>query len=153
MNVNLAAILPQLLPRAIDWAEARSDEILRTGEPLSDLGVRLAQSVGVVCPEKVRISSVTALPLPDDPELQSVALDVGLLGSGMVGLTLGYGIYICEGHFSNRLVSHECRHVYQYETAGSIRDFLPRYLQQIAEVGYENAPFEVDARNHETYVA
>jgi hypothetical protein len=67
----------------------------------------------------------------------------------MVGLTLGHGIYVCDGHFSNRLISHECRHVHQYEEAGSIRAFLPLYLQQIAEYGYEGAPYEVDARDHE----
>jgi hypothetical protein len=48
-----------------------------------------------------------------------------------------------------RLVSHECRHVYQYETHGSIAAFLPIYLLQIATVGYVNAPFEQDARAHE----
>lgn len=149
MNLDLAAVLPQLLPRAIAWAEARSREIIESGLALSDVGFRLATAVGVRAPEKIRIQTVAALPLPDDPELRSVALATGLLGPGMVGVTLGYGIYICEGHLSNRLISHECRHVYQYEAAGSIGEFLPLYLQQIAEYGYENSPFEVDARNHE----
>ena len=67
----------------------------------------------------------------------------------MVGLTLGYSIFIVRGHMSPRLLSHECRHVYQYETAGSISAFLPVYLQQIATVGYQSAPFEQDARAHE----
>ncbi len=153
MNSDLEAILPHLLPSAIQWAEEKSQEIMRTGAPLSELGLCLARSVGVVNPEKIRISTVSSLPLPDDPELRTVALSAGLLGPGMVGLTLGYGIYICDGHFSNRLISHECRHVYQYETAGSIQDFLPLYLQQIAEFGYERAPYEVDARSHEVDVA
>lgn len=149
MNLDLAAVLPQLLPRAIAWAEARSSEILEKGFALSESGVRLARAVGVNAPEKIRLQTVPVLPLPDDPELQSVALATGLLGPGMVGVTLGYGIYVCEGHLSNRLISHECRHVYQYEAAGSIGDFLPLYLQQIAECGYDDAPFEIDARNHE----
>jgi hypothetical protein len=153
MKLQLATLLPQLLPPAIEWAEARSREILETGMPLSDTGIVLARAVGVVHPEKIRVSTVTALPMPDDLELRSLALDAGLLGPGMVGLTLGYGIYLCDGYFSDRLVSHECRHVYQYECAGSIGEFLPQYLQQIAEFGYENAPYEVDARNHEIDVA
>ncbi len=70
----------------------------------------------------------------------------------MVGLTLGHCIYICLGHNSNRLLSHECRHVHQYEIAGSIATYLPNYLQQIVDFGYEDAPFEVDARAHETDV-
>jgi hypothetical protein len=39
--------------------------------------------------------------------------------------------------------------VHQYERAGSIAAFLPVYLQQIVELGYNNAPFEIDARSHE----
>ncbi len=100
-------------------------------------------------PELVRVSEVDAVPIPDDPQLREAALTAGFLGPGTIGLTLGYGIYIVRGHRSNRLVSHECRHVYQYEAAGSIRAFLPRYLEQVLSVGYAAAPFEVDARQHE----
>ena len=84
---------------------------------------------------------------------RAVALETGLLGEGMIGVTFGYGIYVCEGHVDNRLISHECRHVYQYESAGSIESFLPVYLHQIATIGYNNAPLEVDARAHELDVA
>lgn len=149
MDTGLVALLPRVLPRAIEWAEGRSRDILDAGMPLPEAGMVLARAVGVVHPERIRISVVTALPLPEDHELRAVALDAGLLGPGMVGVTLGYGIYLCDGHFSNRLISHECRHVQQYEAAGSISDFLPLYLRQIAEFGYANAPYEVDARNHE----
>jgi hypothetical protein len=149
MNLDLASILPQLLPKAIEWAETRSGEILSTGRALSEVEISLAQAVGVTKPECIRVSFVPALPLPDDPELRDAALQTGLLGPGMVGLTLGHGIYVCDGHISNRLISHECRHVYQYETAGSIRDYLPLYLQQIVTFGYHEAPFEADARAHE----
>jgi hypothetical protein len=54
-----------------------------------------------------------------------------------------------KGQGSNRLISHECRHVHQYEVAGSIAGFLPLYLQQIVSYGYEQAPYEIDAREHE----
>ena len=81
--------------------------------------------------------------------LQAAATQAGLLGPGMVGLTLGHSIFICKGHRTRRLVSHELRHVYQYEQHGSIAGFLPVYLSQVLEVGYQNAPFECDARAHE----
>ena len=68
----------------------------------------------------------------------------------MIGLTLGYAVLICRGHESRpRLLSHEFRHVYQYEAAGSIAAFLPAYLEQIVAFGYFNAPLEADARTHE----
>ena len=73
----------------------------------------------------------------------------GLLSPNIDGLTLGHGIYIRHGQASNRLLSHEFRHVYQYEQAGSIAAFLSVYLQQILTVGYQLAPLEIDAREHE----
>lgn len=149
MSFDLADVLPQLLPRAIDWAEERSEEILSGGVPLSREGLDIARAVGVLHPERIRIRLVSELPLPDDPELRYAALESGILGPGMVGLTLGHGIYICRDHQSSRLLAHECRHVHQYEIAGSIGTYLPQYLEQIAEFGYHDAPFEVDARNHE----
>lgn len=142
-------ILAQILPKAIAWAEARSSEILASGVPLSDFGRRLAHLAGVNQPERVRVAEVATMPLPDDPQLREATLAAGLLGPDTIGLTLGYGIYIKAGRSSNRLLSHECRHVYQYEEAGSIAAFLPLYLEQILSVGYTAAPFEVDARAHE----
>lgn len=109
----------------------------------------LARQVGVANPEKIRLAFVTHLPLPTDPMLRQAVLATGLLCPNMIGLTLGYGIYICNGHNSARLLSHECRHVHQYERAESIATYLPKYLQQIVEFGYTDAPYEVDARAHE----
>jgi hypothetical protein len=64
-------------------------------------------------------------------------------------MTLGYGIMIVGERASRRLLSHELRHVHQYEDAGSIAAYIPRYLGQIVDVGYFDAPFERDARAHE----
>jgi hypothetical protein len=146
---DLAAALPRLLPKAIAWAEARSTEITMSGVPLTDLELRIAHLVGVQQPERVRILQVREIPQPEDPELRQAVAATGFIGPRTIGLTLGYGIYIAAGHSTHRLVSHECRHVYQYEVAGSIRTFLPIYLQQIASVGYAAAPLEMDARAHE----
>lgn len=149
MANGLLSILPQLLPKAIDWAEKRSAEICSSGVALTEREKRIAMAVGVTNPEKIRISIVSSMPIPDDPMLQKVAIETGLLGPDTAGLTLGYGIYILADHKTNELLSHECRHVYQYETFGSIGEFMPIYLQQIAQDGYEDAPLEVDARQHE----
>jgi hypothetical protein len=149
MTFDLASALPLLTPKAIAWAEQRASEILAAGEQLTEQGLTLARRVGVVNPEKIRLLFVTQLPLPTDPMLREAALQTGLLGPNMIGLTLGHGIYICNGHNSPRLFLHECRHVHQYEQAGSIAAYLPQYLQQIVQFGYANAPYEVDARAHE----
>jgi len=109
----------------------------------------MARRVGVSQPQLVRVEMVSSLPLPEDATLRSAALEAGLLGGGMAGLTLGHSIFIRRGHKDRRLLSHELRHVHQYEQHGSIAAFLRVYLSQIVEVGYANAPLEVDARAHE----
>jgi len=153
MSSGLQELLPMLVPKAIEWANARSREILDSGTPLTEAELQLAILVGVSSPEKVRILNVSSIPLPDDPQLRSVALQTGLFGPGTVGLTLGHGIYLRDDSRISRLIRHECRHVHQYEQAGSIDKFLPVYLQQIAEYGYTRSPLELDAIRHEVFAA
>ena len=142
--------MPKLLPRAIAWAEERAAKAAEAGAPLNASELEIAREVGVARPELVRVEMVgDSLPMPDDPTLREAATQAGLLGPGMIGLTLGYAIFICRGHKTRRLLSHELRHVHQYEQHGSIAGFLPAYLEQVIEVGYHNAPFERDARAHE----
>ena len=148
---DLQHIIPMLVPTAIAWAEARSVEIQSAGAPLDMDTIELASKIGVAKPERVRIVYVDRVPLPEDPSLRSTAIATGLLGADTAGLTLGYGIYICGRYFDRRLLSHELRHVYQYEQAGGIAAFLQVYLMQIADFGYDLAPIEVDARAHELY--
>ena len=147
MDPRLA--IPSLVPLAIEWAQATCAAAAESGLPLNDEGARLARRVGVRFPERIRVAVVDALPLPPDAELRQAALDHGLLGPSSAGLTLGHTVFVRRGVESRRLLSHEFRHVFQYEEAGSIAAFLPRYLGQIAEYGYDNAPLEIDAREHE----
>lgn len=149
MNLNLPSLLPQLLPNAIVWAESQSLHVTEVGEALTESGLALARSVGVQHPELIRVKLVEQFPLPTEALLQQAALQTGLLGPTKAGFTLGYSIFVRKGHLTHRLLSHECRHVYQYELAGGIASFLPVYLLQIVTVGYDDAPLEVDARAHE----
>jgi hypothetical protein len=148
--VDLRDELPKLLPRAIAWAQDRARNAAALGTPLTAPEQEIAREVGVARPELVRVEMVgERLPMPDDPALREAAVQAGLLAPGMVGLTLGYSIFICRGHKTRRLLSHELRHVHQYEQHGLIAGFLPIYLRQVIEVGYRDAPFERDAREHE----
>jgi hypothetical protein len=147
--MDLRAALPHLLPLAIEWAEKRSSEIRANGAALTDEYSAVARAVGVARTELVRVMFTPALPLPEHPLLRQAAIQTGLLGPSMVGLTLGYGVLVVNGHASRRLLSHELRHVHQYEAAGSIAAYLPVYLKQIVDFGYANAPLERDARGHE----
>ena len=95
MSIDLQALLPQPLPVAIAWAEEQAAYAAQMGQSLSTVGLSLARDVGVQRPELVRVKIVDRLPLPADPVLQQAALQTGLLGPTMVGLTLGHGIFLC----------------------------------------------------------
>ena len=146
---DLREMLPTLIPLAVEWAERVSAQALTTGTPLTVDEAEVARRVGVTAPEAVRIAVAEQLPFPEHPLLREAAIQVGLLGPHMAGLTLGHVVFVRTGQASLRLLSHELRHVAQYEAAGSIREFLPGYLAQIVHFGYEDAPYEVDARSHE----
>ena len=147
--MDLQAALPVLLPKAITWVEEQAQQVATSGRVLTEHERQLARGVGVAHPERIRVALVDTLPLPEDPALRTAALQTGLLGPGMIGLTFGHSVFICKGHETPRLLSHEFRHVYQYEQAGSIATFLPLYLLQVVQLGYANTAFEIDARAHE----
>lgn len=147
--MDLEAALPLLLPKAIAWAEDQAARVASSGRTLTERELELSRGVGVARPERIRVAIVDALPMPEDPTLRAAALQTRLLGPEMVGLTLGYSVFIRRGYETVRVLSHEFRHVHQYERAGSIAAFLPGYLQQIVQFGYENAPLEHDACSHE----
>ena len=147
--MHLRAVLPQLLTSAIAWAEAEATRGAGVGRALTEPERELARKVGVTHPERIRVILVEALPMPADPSLRSAAAQTGFLDPRMIGLTLGHSVFIRRGDETARLLSHEFRHVHQYEQAGSVAAFLPGYLMQIVEHGYADAAFEIDARAHE----
>jgi hypothetical protein len=106
-------------------------------------------AVGVQHPARIRLLQIDSIPQPVDPLLQRVAAELHFLGPDTIGLTLGYGVYLRKGYVTDRLLSHEFRHVQQYDVAGSAENFITAYLQQIFQYGYRNSPYEVDARAHE----
>lgn len=149
-NPALAAQLSVMAPRVVTWAEKLSAEGRAHGIALTPAQQRIARASGVREPGKIRILVVDRIPLPDEPELRAAALKVGLSQSSALGMTLGYAVVVVRGYQGNvRLLSHEFRHVAQYEACGGIAPFLTMHLADLAAFGYEDSPFEVDARAHE----
>jgi hypothetical protein len=147
---QLAARLPLLAPRAVAWAETLAANARPSGVPLSPALTAIARKVGVRAPEKVRIIVLDDIPLPDDPVLKGAALSVGLSQGDAAGMTLGHTIFLRRGYENDlRVASHELRHVAQYEASGGIAGFLAVHLADLVAFGYEDSPFEVDARAHE----
>ena len=101
-------------------------------------------------PERIRIVVLDEIPLPEEPVLQAAARKVGLSSRDAAGMTLGPAIFLRRGYESDiRVLSHELRHVAQYEACGGIGGFLAVHLADLVAFGYEDSPFEVDARAHE----
>ncbi len=142
-------VLFDILPQAIAWAEAQCLLAIRVGRPLDAHQCCLASAVGVAYPERVRVLEVGAIPLPTEPGLRQAAGQLGLLGHGAVGITLGYAILVLQGRLTLSVLAHELRHVAQFEQSGSITAFLEEYLRQVFEYGYRDAPLEVEARGYE----
>jgi hypothetical protein len=134
-----------LLP-ACAWAEEQERFILLKGIPLSATQNADAESIGIAYPDKVRLLSVHAIPLPNDPMLREAAIATQLISPGTLGLTLRYGIFIRSDYWGDRaLVFHELVHTLQYETLGGFMPFLRQYLHECITVGYPAAPMEQEA--------
>ena len=150
MSQNLLARLPQLLPHALAWAAAVEIMGLKTGKPLAVSQKADASDVGVSDTERIRLCLVDAMPAIPNPKLAAAAKEAGLLGPGALGLTLGHAVFILRPYAGERhLLRHELRHVAQTERAGGLAAFLSLYLEQVARLGYAQAPLEIDARQHE----
>jgi hypothetical protein len=142
--------LAQTMPATLAWAASVNAAVLAQGKPLSLWQAADAVEVGVLRPEAVRILRVPGLPQPDCPHFRGLATQSGLDLGQSAGMALGYAVLICHSALGDRRVlRHELRHVAQFEQSGDLSRFLDLYLAQIAQHGYRDAPFEVDARRHE----
>jgi hypothetical protein len=139
-----------LAPRAIAWAEQQSSAAALVGHAPTPAQIALARSVGVKEPARIRIQVVDQFPLPEQADVKAAAMRIGLARPSIVGLTLGHSVMLRRGYENDpRLLSHEFRHVAQYEERGGIAQFLTQHLRDLAQFGYDDSPFEVDARAHE----
>jgi hypothetical protein len=145
--MNALSLLPLASPVVVAWAMWQRRRILRHGRHLTAQQLRVAAAVGVREPKRVRVLLVERVPLPGGHALDRVAQRLGLPGPDVDGLTLGHGIFIRGNNVPTGLLAHECRHVQQVEAAGTLRRFLVAYLRQVAQHGYHDAPYEVDARH------
>ena len=137
--------LPALFPHVVNWISYLEKQALESGRALAPIEFNLAQHVGVAHREEVRVLLVPTIPLPAHLRVKQLAIQIGLLNADTAGLTAGYGVIVRVDCADNlRLLAHEFVHVAQYERLGR-EGFLQEYIQQIAEHGYLNAPFEREA--------
>lgn len=141
----------ELLPLALGWLLSVEEATLTHGRVLSPIELQDAQSVGVQQPEKIRILNVDTIAQPEDPLLLQAMAEIGMLTEGVAGRAIGYGVELAEGAESRKLLRHEFRHIYQFEQAGSLANFVEIYVKSLLADGYENSEFERDARSFESF--
>lgn len=126
------------------------ESTLAESRPLTHLEQVWAAESGVIQPAEIRLKEVSEIPKPKTRLLMSLVEQLSLIDSTTAGITFGNFVLICRGHYSERLLRHEFRHVQQWNTFQTNAEFLNAYLSQVLEFGYFLAPFEVDARSFET---
>ena len=146
MALHPRRLIPLALPLVWAWSAWKRREAARLGRPLTPHELSLAARVGVREPHRIRMCRVAKAPFPFARLVDRVAAWMGLPGTSIDGVTLGDAIFLCGSSQSDMLIAHECRHVAQFEQAGSLWAFLRRYLVQVAAAGYADAAYERDAR-------
>ena len=135
-----------VLPLASQWAEAKEKVVLENGDPLSNSQIEDAKHVGVKHPERVRILKVPQIPFPKLCVLKAAAEATQLITSSTVGLTVRYGIFVHSDFSDDRcVIVHELVHTSQYEKLGGFLPFIRKYLLQLINIGYPEAPMEQEA--------
>jgi hypothetical protein len=135
-----------ILLLAVEWAEAKEKVILQHGTALAPRFIQDAISVGVKCPERVRIYEVPQIPILTHPILRAAAEATQLISPATIGISLGHRIFI-HNNFSNDryTIVHELAHTMQCEKLGGLSQFLKKYLWECIETGYPQAPLEQEA--------
>ena len=138
-----------LIDSVLQWAVQEIKQLHINGRLrwLSDIEENIAEEAGVKYPFLIQVFEVDEMPSAP-PDLKDLA-DEFLDPANAAGLTLGYTILIRKGCYSNRLMRHELRHVAQVDRVGGLRNFMSEYLSQVMTVGYQDAPFEIEARKFE----
>ena len=128
------------------WHEAM---IQSKGTPLDTHLLNWARQSGITNPEKVHVLATNVIPLPTPMFLRRVLDKRGFPWIHFAGLSLlRNGIYRAEtSRNDGDIPKHELIHTRQYQQAGSIFEFLHRYLHQCLTESYYNCEMECEERN------
>lgn len=136
-----------LLPLVHAWAARAEADARASGAPLDPVALADARAAGVARPGRVRVRVVPELPWPGPRWLRKLAIRMRLAPADIVGVSLGYGIWLRADQAGNRaLLAHELTHVAQHERLGGLAPFLAAYLLECLEPpGYPAGPLEREA--------
>lgn len=137
-----------VLPQYITWASDMEAAGLKTGEPLDEKQLVIANEIGIKNSEKVRLVYVDEVPFPyENVVLKVVGEALGFIGEGIINnaQVFGYSIYIRkEYQLTTANLAHELVHVLQIERS-SLAQVVTQHFSDLVKYGYENSPLEVEA--------
>lgn len=129
------------------WVAFQEARILSKGETLPDKTVAWAIGEGIENPGKTRLLRSHPIPLPAPVFIRHFLDKRGFPCIHLAGLCLRQGIFLNPDLPDEEAVlQHELIHTRQYLEAGSIFEFLRRYLFQCLTEGYLNCEMEREAR-------
>lgn len=146
MHPILMALAPLAAPVAAIWVLQSERRAILSGRPLTCDEKIDAFLLGVAHPERVRVLDQCTIGEPGGQLLMPLARKAGFPKAAAI--TVRYGILIED--FPNPpaqrrgLIAHELAHVAQFERMGLI-GMLTAYIRQVCEVGYFEAPLEIEA--------
>ena len=143
--IDIRAKQDRLTPLALEWLNETETNLHKTGEPLSETDIVMAQAVGVQQPKRVRVVILTEFPAPENDDLLTEASKYGLGSEAEGGRTMGYVIMLKKKYANERwILAHELVHVAQQEQTGR-EAFIRRFIAERELMGYRRAPLELEA--------
>lgn len=135
--------IEHVLPRLLDWYAKAETRLHPQGRPLNPAERRIAQRLAIRQPDMIRILVQETFPLPDDAELRAEAEASGMGSED--ARTMGDVILLKPYlHEDPAVIAHELVHIAQHDRLGR-KAFMRRYLTELAVLGYDAAPLEVEA--------
>jgi len=135
--VDFKSALPAFACKGNLLGRGRGHPRAGVGRELSERERELARKVGVTHPSEFASSPSRHYGQPQE--------QTGLMDPGMVALLLDTQCLSVTSR-DVRLLSHEFRHVYQYEQAGSVAAFLLGISCRSSSAATHRQTFEIDAR-------
>jgi hypothetical protein len=146
-NFALRVLVEVATPLVAFWSARQERRALFGGRSLTADESTTAQMLGVQTPERIRVHTVSAVPMPGGKFLQRQAARIGFDATTTCGLCLRYAIFLRSDVADDcGVLQHEFVHTAQYERLGSHYAFLRQYLYECLRDGYTGSALEREAR-------
>ena len=142
---QVMAKLEIYLPKVSRWYAELEQELAQQGRRLTVEELKVAEKLGVLEPERVRVLVLEKFPMPQDSALLVEAKKYGLGSMTEGGRSIGHLVLLKPWVVAHKeVLNHELVHVAQMDRMGQ-EAFLRRYLIELEMMGYARSPLELEA--------